>query len=85
MARLSLGEAKMQIEQLKKEVENLKGQTSWRASALSAAETELNELHMLLDLLPNSPPRKITVNNETFERDCRLTHRLASWLMRYGK
>jgi len=70
-----------QVEQLTKEVASEKSYNKARYETINKLESEIEEVHSLLDSLPNAPKRiRDRKENEYYEHKFSIIARLASWL-----
>lgn len=70
-----------QVEQLTKEVTNEKSSAKFRYETIAKLEAEIEDVHSLLDSLPNAPKRvRERKENEYYEHKFSIIARLASWL-----
>lgn len=70
-----------QVEQLTKEVTSEKAYNKTRYETISKLEAEIEEVHSLLDSLPNAPKRiRDRKENEYYDHKFSIIARLASWL-----
>ena len=70
-----------QVKQLTKQIESEKSSAKFRYETISKLETEIEDVHSLLDSLPNAPKRiRERKENEYYEHKFSIIARLASWL-----
>ena len=70
-----------QVEQLTKEVASEKSYNKTRYETINKLESEIEDVHSLLDSLPNAPKRvRERKENEYYEHKLSIIARLASWL-----
>ncbi len=70
-----------QVEQLTKQLESEKSYSKTRYETINKLEAEIEEVHSLLDSLPNAPKRvRERKENEYYEHKFSIIARLASWL-----
>lgn len=70
-----------QVEQLTKQLESEKAYNKARYETINKLESEIEEVHSLLDSLPNAPKRiRDRKENEYYEHKFSIIARLASWL-----
>lgn len=74
-----------QVERLTKEVTSEKAYNKTRYETISKLETEIEDVHSLLDSLPNAPKRiRERKENEYYDYRFSIIARLASWLVSRG-
>lgn len=74
-----------QVKQLTKQVENEKSCAKSRYETISKLETEIEDVHSLLDALPNAPKRvRESIDGEWQDYKYTIIARLASWLASGG-
>ena len=70
-----------QVEQLTKQLESEKSSAKFRYETIAKLEAEIEDVHSLLDSLPNAPKRvRERKENEYYEHKFSIIARLASWL-----
>lgn len=70
-----------QVKQLTKQIESEKSSAKFRYETISKLEAEIEDVHSLLDSLPNAPKRiRERKENEYYEHKFSIIARLASWL-----
>lgn len=70
-----------QFEQLTKQIESEKAYNKTRYETINKLESEIEEVHSLLDSLPNAPKRiRDRKENEYYDHKFSIIARLASWL-----
>lgn len=70
-----------QVKQLTKQVENEKSCAKSRYETISKLETEIEDVHSLLDSLPNAPKRiRERKDGDYYDHKFSIIARLASWL-----
>ena len=70
-----------QVKQLTKQIESEKSSAKFRYETIAKLETEIEDVHSLLDSLPNAPKRiRERKENEYYEHKFSIIARLASWL-----
>ena len=74
-----------QVEQLTKQLESEKSYNKTRYETINKLEAEIEDVHSLLDSLPNAPKRvRERKENEYYEHKFSIIARLASWLASRG-
>lgn len=74
-----------QVEQLTKEVASEKSYNKTRYETINKLEAEIEDVHSLLDSLPNAPKRvRERKENEYYDYKFSVIARLASWLASRG-
>ena len=74
-----------QVEQLTKEVTNEKSSAKFRYETIAKLETEIEDVHSLLDSLPNAPKRiRERKDGDYYDHKFSVIARLASWLASRG-
>jgi len=70
-----------QVKQLNKQLESEKAYNKTRYETITKLEAEIEDVHSLLDSLPNAPKRvRERKENEYYEHKFSIIARLASWL-----
>ncbi len=70
-----------QVKQLTKQIESEKSSAKFRYETIAKLEAEIEDVHSLLDSLPNAPKRvRERKENEYYEHKFSIIARLASWL-----
>ena len=70
-----------QVKQLTKQIESEKSSSKFRYETIAKLEAEIEDVHSLLDSLPNAPKRvRERKENEYYEHKFSIIARLASWL-----
>ena len=74
-----------QVKQLTKQIESEKSSAKFRYETIAKLETEIEDVHSLLDSLPNAPKRvRERKENEYYDHKFSVIARLASWLASRG-
>jgi len=79
-AQSEISDLKMQIEKLTKERDNEKSGQKTFYEKSARLEAELEQIHMLLDVLPGAAPRKSEDEDRWRQKEHTLMTRLASYL-----
>lgn len=74
-----------QVKQLTKQIESEKSSNKFRYETIAKLEAEIEDVHSLLDSLPNAPKRiRERKENEYYDYKFSIIARLASWLASRG-